>query len=76
MSSPSTAAVSCLQCVALEDLFLQARDRLRNARRLRSLSPAEDRRLTDDVALVIARRKQHEAQFHGRLWSSRNTVSP
>jgi len=67
MSSPSTAAVSCLQCVALEDSFLQARDRLRNLQRLRKLSPAEERRLIDDVAVAIARLKEHQAKGHGRL---------
>ena len=64
MCSPSTYAISCPEHARLEDEYLAARDRMRNLIRLRKLTRQEERRLADQVAMAIARLKEHTAA-HG-----------
>lgn len=64
MSSSSAYAMCCPEHARLEAEYLAARDRLRNLLRLRQLTRAEQRRLADDVAMAIARLKEHQAA-HG-----------
>jgi hypothetical protein len=64
MCSPSTYAISCPEHARLEDEYLAARDRMRNLIRLRTLTRQEERRLADQVAMAIARLKEHTAA-HG-----------
>ncbi len=64
MCSLSTYAISCPEHVRLEDEYLAARDRMRNLIRLRKLTRQEERRLADQVAMAIARLKEHTAA-HG-----------
>ncbi len=60
----STLAVSCPEHARLESEFLDARDRFRGLARLRQLSRAEEKRLAEQVAMTIARLKEHLAE-HG-----------
>ena len=60
----STLAVSCPEHARLESEFLEARDRFRGLARLRQLSRAEEKRLAEQVAMTIARLKEHLAE-HG-----------
>lgn len=55
------ASRSCAECERLEAEFLEARNRLRNLARLRKPNAAEEKQLTDRVAMAIARAKEHEA---------------
>ena len=73
MCSPSTYAICCPEHARLEDEYLQARDRMRSLMRLGKLAgvscfaAAKDqelRRLADQVAMAIARLKEHTAA-HG-----------
>jgi len=64
MCSLSTYAISCPEHARLEDEYLAARDRMRNFIRLRKLTRHEERRLADQVAMAIARLKEHTAA-HG-----------
>lgn len=64
MCSLSTLAISCPEHARLESEFLAARDRMRGLVRLRNLMPAEERRLAEEVAMAIARLKEHVAE-HG-----------
>ena len=61
MCSPSTYAICCPEHARLEDEYLSARDRMRNLIRLRKLTRQEERRLADQVAMAIARLKEHTA---------------
>ena len=62
---PSARAVSCPERARLEEEFRAARDRMRNHLvGLRKLTRAEERRLADEVAMTIARLKEHAAE-HG-----------
>ncbi len=64
MCSLSTYAISCAEHARLEDEYLAARDRMRSLMRLRKLTRQEERRLADQVAMAIARLKEHTAA-HG-----------
>jgi hypothetical protein len=64
MCSSSTYAISCPEHARLESEFQEARDRMRNLLRLRQLTRLEERRLADQVAMTIARLKEHIAA-HG-----------
>jgi hypothetical protein len=64
MCSFSTYAICCPEHARLEDEYLAARDRLRNSICLRTLSRLDERRLADDMAMAIARLKEHLAA-HG-----------
>jgi hypothetical protein len=66
MCSPSARAVSCPEHARLEEEYRAARDRMRSLIRLRrlTLTRMEERRLADEVAMAIARLKEHEAK-HG-----------
>jgi len=64
MVSLSTLAVSCPEHARLESEFLEARDRLRGLARLRQLTRVEEKRLAEQVAMTIARLKEHLAE-HG-----------
>jgi len=64
MFSLSTLAVSCPEHARLESEFLAARDRLLGLARLRQLTQAEEKRLAEQVAMTIARLKEHLAE-HG-----------
>jgi hypothetical protein len=64
MCSASTLAMCCPERARLEEEYITARDRMRNLLRLRQLSKLEQRRLADDVAMAIARLKEHAAR-HG-----------
>jgi hypothetical protein len=64
MFSLSTLAVSCPEHARLESEFLEARNRLRGLAQLRQLSRAEEKRLAEQVAMTIARLKEHVTE-HG-----------
>jgi len=64
MCSLSTYAICCPEHARLEDEYLAARDRMRNLMRLRKVTRQEERRLADQVAMAIARLKEHTAA-HG-----------
>jgi hypothetical protein len=64
MCSPSTYAISCPEHARLESEFRESRDRMRNLLRLRQLTGSEERALADQVAMTIARLKEHIAA-HG-----------
>ena len=64
MCSPSTYAISCPEHARLESEFRESRDRMRNLLRLRQLTGFEERALADQVAMTIARLKEHIAA-HG-----------
>jgi hypothetical protein len=64
MFSLSTLAVSCPEHARLESEFLEARDRFRGLSRLRQLTRMEEKRLAEQVAMAIARVKEHVAE-HG-----------
>ena len=64
MCSFSTYAISCPEHARLEDEYLAVRDRMRSLMRLRQLTRLEERRLADEVAMAIARLKEHTAA-HG-----------
>jgi hypothetical protein len=64
MCSASTLARCCPERARLEEDYSAARDRMRNLSRLRELTPTEQRRLADGVAMAIARLKEHLAA-HG-----------
>ena len=64
MCSPSTYAICCPEHARLESEFREARDRMRNLVRLRQLTGSEERALADQVAMTIARLKEHIAA-HG-----------
>ena len=70
MCSSSTYAICCVsrfaaaQCkdhARLEREFQDARDRMRKLMRLRKLTRSEERALADNVAMTIARLKEHIA---------------
>ena len=54
----------CPEHERLESEFLEARNRYRALTRLRRLTPLEEKRLMDQVAMAIARIKEHDAE-HG-----------
>jgi hypothetical protein len=64
MCSSPARAISCAEHARLEEEYRAARDRMRNLVRLRKLTRAEQRRLADEVAIAIARLKEHAAA-HG-----------
>ena len=64
MCSLSTYAICCPEHARLESEFQEARERMRNLIRLRKLTSQEERRLADQVAMAIARLKEHIAA-HG-----------
>jgi len=64
MCSASTLAICCPERARLEDEYLAARNQLRNLLRLRSFTRLEERRLADEMAMTIARLKEHTAA-HG-----------
>ena len=64
MCSPSAYAISCPEHARLESEFRESRDRMRNLLRLRQLTGSEERALADQVAMTIARLKEHIAA-HG-----------
>ncbi len=64
MCSASTLAICCPERARLEEEYIAARDRMRNLLRLRQVTRLEQRRLADDVAIAIARLKEHQAA-HG-----------
>jgi len=64
MCSPSARAICCPEHASLEEEYIAARDRMRLLLRLRLLTPVEQRRLADEVAMAIARLKEHVAR-HG-----------
>ena len=64
MCSSPARAISCSEHARLEEEYRAARDRMRNLVRLRKLTRAEQRRLADEVAMAIARLKEHAAA-HG-----------
>ena len=64
MCSASTLVIDCPEHARLEEEYAAARDRLRNLLRLRQLTRGEQRRLADEVAMAIARLKEHRAE-HG-----------
>jgi len=64
MGSPSAGAISCPEHARLEEEYQAARDRMRGLRRLRKLTRIEERRLADELAITIARLKEHAAA-HG-----------
>jgi hypothetical protein len=73
MCSSSTYAICCVsrfvagQCeehARLERGFQEARDRIRNLMRLQKLTRSEERALADQMAMAIARLKEHIAA-HG-----------
>jgi len=57
-------ALCCPEHARLESEFLAARKRLRSRIQLPNLSPAEERQLAVEVAMTIARLKEHVAE-HG-----------
>ena len=64
MCSLSTVAIGCPEHARLESEFREARNRMRGLVRLRNLTPVEERRLAEEVAMAIARLKEHAAE-HG-----------
>jgi len=64
MCCASTLAICCPERARLEEEYIAARDRMRNLLRLRQVTRLEQRRLADDVAMAIARLKEHQAA-HG-----------
>jgi hypothetical protein len=64
MCSSSVRAICCPEHARLEEEYIAARDRMRRLLRLRSLTRPEQRRLADEVAMAIARLKEHVAE-HG-----------
>jgi hypothetical protein len=68
MCSLSTYAICCPGHARLEDEYLAARDRMRNLIRLRTLTRQEERRLADQVAMAIARLKEHTAAHGCGRW--------
>jgi hypothetical protein len=64
MCSSPARAISSSEHARLEEEYRAARDRMRNLVRLRKLTRAEQRRLADEVAMAIARLKEHAAA-HG-----------
>jgi len=64
MCSSPARAISCSEHARLEEEYIAARDRMRNLLRLRELTRIERRRLADEVAMAIARLKEHAAA-HG-----------
>jgi hypothetical protein len=64
MYSATALAISCPEHARLESEFIEARDRMRGLMRLRKLEPAEERRLAVQVAMAIARLKEHVSE-HG-----------
>ena len=55
------AAAQCKEHAGLEREFQDARDRMRKLMRLRKLTRSEERALADNVAMTIARLKEHIA---------------
>ena len=64
MCSLAILALCCPEHARLESEFLAARDRFCSRIQLQNLSPAEERQLAVDVAMTIARLKEHVAE-HG-----------
>jgi uncharacterized OB-fold protein len=60
------AEAKCPECERLEAEFLEARDRLHVLTRLRRLTPFEEKRLIERVAMAIARIKEHERKHGAR----------
>ncbi len=53
--------VRCPECDRLEGEFLDVRDSLWTLKRLRALTPMDEKRLVDRAATAIARIKDHQA---------------
>ena len=68
MCSLPTYAICCPEHARLESEFQEARERMRNLLRLRPLTRIEERRLADDVAMAIARLKEHLARHGCEPW--------
>ena len=64
MCSPLARAISCSEHARLEEEYRAAMDRMRGLLRLRKLTRMEERRLADEVAMAIAKLKEHAAK-HG-----------
>lgn len=64
MCFPSACAISCPERARLEEEYRAARNGMRGLQRLRKLARMEERRLADEVAMAIARLKEHAAE-HG-----------
>jgi len=64
MCSSPAHAICCSEHARLEEEYIAARDRMRNLLRFRQLTRLEQRRLADEVAMAIARLKEHTAA-HG-----------
>jgi hypothetical protein len=64
MCSLSTYVICCPEHARLEDEYLLARARMRSLIRLRKVTRQEERRLADQMAMAIARLKEHTAA-HG-----------
>ena len=84
MCSTSTYAICCVSRFAaarckdharLEAEYLAARDRMRSLIRLRTLTRREERRLADQVALAIARLKEHTAAHGCDRWSRARSIN-
>jgi hypothetical protein len=68
MCSPSARALNCSEHARLEEEYLVALNRMRSLIRLRRLTRLEERRLADDVAMAIARLKEHVAAHGCERW--------
>jgi hypothetical protein len=68
MSSAPAYAMCCPEHARLEDEYFAARDRMRNLMRLRKLGRLEERKLADDLAMAIARLKEHVTAHGCERW--------
>ena len=68
MCSPSARALNCPEHARLEEEYLVALNRMRSLIRLRRLTRLEERRLADNVAMAIARLKEHVAAHGCERW--------
>jgi hypothetical protein len=57
--------VRCPECERLEGEFLDVRNRLWTLKRLRQLTPVEEKRLIDRAAMAVAQIKEHETAHAG-----------
>ena len=64
MCTAARLAMGCAEHARLESEYIEARDRMRSAVRLRQVTRAEERQLADRMAMAIARLKEHVAE-HG-----------